>query len=203
MPILNLETVQEHPCQAVGDIMTMQGEPGAPWRERRLTLAWCEPSGAESPWARRHSILTLAASALGMDITIAHPLGFDARRSPCSMQARRLAGAGQLAARLRVVNDLREGATRDAEVLYARSWGSTKYWHDTERESMIKRSLQSWQIDDSILQHSANALFMNPLPVRRNVAVTDSVLDGPRSVVYDQAANRVPVQKALLLDYLG
>ena len=87
-------------------------------------------------------------------------------------------------------------------MLYARSWGSIKYWDDPERESMIKRSLQSWQIDDTIMGLTADAHFMHPLPVRRNVAVTDSVLDGPRSVIYDQAGNRVPVQKALLLELL-
>ena len=102
---------------------------------------------------------------------------------------------------LRVVNDLSEGA-RGAEVLYARSWGSRKYWEDPEREVMIKRSLHSWRIDKEVMAQTSNAFFMHPLPVRRNVVATDEVLDGPRSVIYDQAGNRLPVQKALLVHHL-
>ena len=67
---------------------------------------------------------------------------------------------------------------------------------------MVKRSLQAWRVDEAIMAATNNAIFMHSLPVRRNVVATDEVLDGPRSVIYDQAANRVPVQKALLLQLL-
>ena len=100
-----------------------------------------------------------------------------------------------------VVNDLAEGV-RGCDVLYARSWGAQKYWGDPEREAMVKRSLQSWRIDDEVMGWTDNAIFMHPLPVRRNVVATDTVLDGDRSVIYEQAENRVYVQKALLLQLL-
>ena len=90
----------------------------------------------------------------------------------------------------------------NADVLYARSWGSQKYWSDPEREVMVKRSLRSWRVDQEIMGMTNNAIFMHPLPVRRNVVATDNVLDGKRSVIYDQAENRVYVQKALLLQLL-
>ena len=102
---------------------------------------------------------------------------------------------------VRVVNDLVEGA-QGCDVLYARSWGSYKYWGDSERESIVKRSLTSWRIDESLMAQTDRAIFMHPLPVRRNVVATDTVLDGERSVIYDQAENRVYVQKALLLQLL-
>lgn len=196
VPVLNLESLQEHPCQAIADVHTIR-EHLNELAGRKLTLAWSnhpQPTGLGAS----HSILTLAAM-LGMEVTVAHPLGFDLDAE--AMQSA-TAFADKAGGNVRVVNDLDEGA-RGADVLYARSWGSIKYWDDPEREGMIKRSMQSWQIDEKLMGLTSDALFMHPLPVRRNVAVTDAVLDGPRSLVYDQAANRVHVQKALLRSFLA
>lgn len=193
IPVINLETVQQHPCQAIADVLTIRENLGADdLRGRTLTLAWSnhpKPKGLGAS----HSILTLAA-LMGMEVTVAHPLGFelDNEVMQTSTQLAQASGGS-----VRVVNDLHDGV-KDAEVLYARSWGAIKYWNDPEREAMVKRSLESWQIDAKVLEHTRNAVFMHPLPVRRNVAVADDVLDGSRSVVYDQAANRVPVGKAVL-----
>ena len=188
VPVINLESLQEHPCQAIADVYTMR-EHLAELAGRKLTLAWSnhpQPTGMGAG----HSILTLAAM-LGMEVTVAHPLGFELDDEAMQRASQFADSSG---GSVRVMNDLAEGA-RGADVLYARSWGSIKYWDDPERESMIKRSMQSWQIDESLMGQTSDALFMHPLPVRRNVAVTDAVLDGPRSVIYDQAANRVQVQK--------
>jgi ornithine carbamoyltransferase len=145
-----------------------------------------------------HSVLTLA-SMLGMDIRIANPLGFELDQTIVEEASRRADAAGGA---LRVSNDLIEAA-KGADVLYSRAWGSVKYWTDAEREAMVKRSLQSWRVDEELMSHTNNALFMHPLPVRRNLVATDGVLDGPRSVIYDQAENRVHAQKALLAHLLG
>ena len=68
---------------------------------------------------------------------------------------------------------------------------------------MVKRALQDWRVDEPLMESTNNALLMHPLPVRRNVAATDAVLDGARSRIYDQAANRAHVQKALLMQLLN
>jgi N-acetylornithine carbamoyltransferase len=133
-----------------------------------------------------------------MQVTLAHPLGFEVDDAVLQ-KCRRFAddsGGG-----IKVQNDM-ASACRGAEVLYARSWGSTKYWEDSEREAMVKRALQGWRVDAPLMATTANAFLMQPLPVRRNVVATDEVLDGPRSVIYDQAANRLHVQKALLMQLL-
>jgi ornithine carbamoyltransferase len=102
---------------------------------------------------------------------------------------------------LRVVNDLETGVT-DAEFVYACSWGPPRYYGDSEREALVKRSLGGWQITTELMRRSKDAWFMHPLPVRRNVGVADAVLDGERSIVYDQAENRLHSQKAILVDCL-
>lgn len=195
VPVINLETCFEHPCQAIADVLTMR-ENLVSLRGRRLVLAWCNHPEPK-PLGPTHSVLQLAAM-LGMHITLAHPLGFEVDEEVLK-RARSFAesGGGSVA----VNNDL-ASAARGAEVLYARSWASTRHWEDPEREAMMKRSLQGWRVDAQLMANTANALLMHPLPVRRNVVATDEVLDGPRSVIYEQAANRTHVQKALLMQLL-
>lgn len=195
VPVINLETCFEHPCQAVADMMTMR-ENLLNLKGRKLTLAWCNHPEPKS-LGTTHSVLTLAAM-MGMEVRLAHPLGFEVDEQVLG-RARTMATAS--GGNVEVVNDL-ELASKGADVVYARSWGSTKHWQDPEREAMLKRSLQSWRVDAALMATTANALLMHPLPVRRNVVATDEVLDGPRSVIYEQAANRVHVQKALLMHLL-
>ncbi len=196
VPVINLETALEHPCQAIADMLTMR-ERLVTLRGRKLTLAWSYDPEPKSIGVS-HSVL-LTAAAMGLNVTLAHPLGFEL--DPEVMEAaktRATDGGGSV----RVVNDLAEGA-RGAHVLYARSWRSIKYFGDPERESMVKRSLDKWRIDSELMRSTENALFMHPLPVRRNVVATDDVLDSPQSVIYDQAENRLHAGKALLVHLLG
>lgn len=196
VPVINLESTQHHPCQAFADMMTIQ-ERLVRTDSRKLTLAWCNHPEPKAMGVS-HSAATVAAM-MGMDVTIAHPLGFELDPDVMEQihaQAKKSGGS------VRIVNDLTEGA-QGCDVLYARSWGSHKYWNDPEREAMVKRSFASWRVDDRIMDETNNAIFMHPLPVRRNVIATDSVLDGERSVIYDQAENRVHVQKALLVQLLN
>ena len=195
VPVINLETVFEHPCQALADMLTMR-ENLVTMQGRKLTLMWCNHPEPKS-LGPTHSVLQLAA-LMGMEVTLSHPLGFEVDDE---VLQRSKAAADDAGGSLRVVNDIHEGA-RGAEVVYARSWGCTKYWDDSEREAIVKRSLQDWRVDSQLMQSTQDALLMHPLPVRRNVAATDEVLDGERSRIYDQAANRAHVQKALLMQLL-
>jgi N-acetylornithine carbamoyltransferase len=195
VPVINLETSFAHPCQALADVMTMR-ENLVSLRGRKLTLLWCNHPEPKS-LGPTHSVLQLAALS-GMQITLAHPLGFEVDDE---VFGRAKTVAQDSGGSLQVVNDM-HSAARGAEVLYARSWGSTKHWHDAEREAMVKRSLQGWRVDEQLMATTSNALLMHPLPVRRNVAATDAVLDGKQSLIYEQAANRAHVQKALLMQLL-
>jgi len=196
VPVINLESTIEHPCQAIADVMTMQ-ENLLQLRGRKLALAWTnnpEPKNL----GPCHSVLALAAM-LGMNITVTHPLGFELEHDIVG-DAERL--AAENGGSLSIANALEDGV-RGAEVVYCRSWGSTKYWEEPEREAMVKRSLGSWIVDRNTMELTENALFMHPLPVRRGVGASDDVIDGERSVIYDQAENRVHAQKALLAWLLG
>ncbi len=195
VPVINLETCFAHPCQALADMLTLR-ENLVSLKGRKLTLLWCNHPEPKS-LGPTHSVLHLAA-LMGMNVTLAHPLGFEVDQQVLD-ESKRM--AGDAGGSLQVVNDMRAAAD-GAEVVYARSWGCTKYWDDAEREAMVKRSLQDWKVDEALMATTKDALLMHPLPVRRNVAASDAVLDGRRSLIYEQAANRAHVQKALLMQLL-
>jgi N-acetylornithine carbamoyltransferase len=98
---------------------------------------------------------------------------------------------------VRVVHDMKE-ACRGAEVVYAKSWGSLRYYGRLEEEVQMRQQYKHWIVNEDVMSRTNNGYFMHCLPVRRNVVVADEVLDGPRSIVIDEAANRLHIQKTLL-----
>ena len=95
--------------------------------------------------------------------------------------------------------DNRAEALRGAHVLYAKEWGSTRYYGDANGDAALRAQLGDWTVDESWFTNAdTQCKFMHCLPVRRNVAVADHVLDGPRSVVLREAHNRMPAQMAVL-----
>lgn len=195
VPIINLQSPLEHPCQALADVFTMQ-ERCRSLRGRRLTLAWTQNPTSPGPGIP-HS-LVLLATRLGMDVTVAHPQGFELDHEILE-KAQQHAKDNQ--GELHISHDLDE-ACEGTEFLYARSWCSLSSYADPDREVLQKRSLDTWKITQQKLDRGNHAFLMQPLPVRRNLSVDDEVLDGPHSLAYDQAGNRLQVQKALLLHLL-
>jgi len=195
VPVINMESETQHPCQAIADVMTMR-EHAVRLEGRKLSIVWTnhpEPRSMSVP----NSLVTLAAK-MGMEVTLAHPLGYELDpdvMAAAQLEARAAGGA------VRVVNDLGDGM-EGADFVYAKSWGSLKYYGDPEREALVKRSLGDWLVTGELMQRTSKARFMHPLPVRRNVGVTDEVLDGENSIVYEQAGNRLHSQKAILVNLL-
>jgi N-acetylornithine carbamoyltransferase len=102
-----------------------------------------------------------------------------------------------------VVHDL-DSAVAGAAAVYAKSWGSLAHFGDPQGEAAFRAPLRGWRIDEARMRatRGGKGVFMHCLPVRRNVVVTDGVLDGPWSVVTQQAENRLHAQRALLLELL-
>ncbi|MDP6423458.1 MAG: N-acetylornithine carbamoyltransferase [Planctomycetota bacterium] len=195
VPVVNLQSHMHHPCQALADIFTMRQECGD-LAGKTLTLAWTqnpEPQSLGAP----HSLALLAAR-MGMNVKVTHPQGFELDGE--IMDSAR-AHADETGGSIQVMHDLEEGA-RGTDFVYARSWRSLGAYADPDRELLLKRSLDHWKITSDILALGNNAWFLHPLPVRRNLSVTDDVLDGERSLIYDQAENRLHTQKALLVSLM-
>ncbi|CAN5437042.1 N-acetylornithine carbamoyltransferase [soil metagenome] len=190
-PVINLESAMHHPCQSMADMMTIRERFGKQKKKVLLSWAW-HPKPL--PMAVPNSF-ALASAQFGHDLRIAHPKGYeldDELLTEIENQAKENGGS------LEIVNRVDE-AFRDTEVVYAKSWGSFRHYGNANqdvREREVYR--RKWIVDDAKMQRTNNAIFMHCLPVRRNVIVTDSVIDSANSVVIDEAENRLHVQKAIL-----
>jgi N-acetylornithine carbamoyltransferase len=191
IPVFNMESAVYHPCQAMADLLTIK-ELVQSFKGRKITITWASHP-RPLPTAVPNSIL-LAATLVGMDVTLAHPPGFELKDGIVAMAkdfSRRAGG------NLRVVHD-RETAARDAEIVYAKAWGGLGRYEDPQQEAELRLKNASWIVDNTFMDWTRRAYFMHCLPVRRNVVVTDEVIDSKQSVIFREAENRLHAQKAIL-----
>jgi N-acetylornithine carbamoyltransferase len=129
-----------------------------------------------------------------MDVRVAHPPGFELDRGVLA-EARTIAeeSGGQLATGLELAE-----AVKDTHVVYGRSWNSLEDYGNATLAASRRSRTSGWTIDEKLMGLADGAHLMHAMPVRRNLEVSDAVLDGERSLVYAQAANRLHSQKALL-----
>ena len=197
VPFINLESAASHPCQALGDWKTLE-DFGVPRAGGKFVLSWAyHPKPL--PYAVPASALAMAARR-GMHVTVLRPDGF---ALPGEIMTRARALAGRSGGTVEETSD-RGAAMEGAHVLYAKSWTAPSHYGRPEEEAKLRAPLREWRVAESWFASARpDARFMHCLPVRRNVKVTDEVLDGPRSVVVREAANRLHAQKALLVEMLG
>lgn len=189
VPVINLESAMHHPCQALADMLTIRERFGGEKKRILLTWAW-HPKAL--PMAVPNSF-ALAAAQCGHELTIAHPAGYDLDPDLMRDVDERSAAAG---GSVRITNDPLEGFD-EADVVYAKSWAPPSFYGQSEQNH--DASLRhEWIVDAKKMSRTNDGAFMHCLPVRRNVIVTDEVLDSPNSVVIDEAENRLHVQKAVL-----
>jgi len=188
VPVINALSDREHPCQALADLLTVcekKGELGG------LTLAYI---GDGNNVARS---LMLAASLAGMNFRIATPAGYAIEDEVVNLAQSNAVGTG---AQIFCTEDPRQAVT-DADVIYTDVWTSM----GQEKEAKSRRkAFANYQVDAGLLSLARdNALFMHPLPAHHGEEVAEGIIDSPASVVFDQAENRLHLQKALLAAMLG
>lgn len=195
VPVLNMESSLWHPMQALADLLTLRENLGElPGKE--LAITWVhspEPASASVV----HSLLHAALRA-GMRVRLAHPAGYDLDGGVVQ-QAERI--AEKSGGTLETTSSVEEGV-RGARVVYARSWQSLESYGNPTLAASHRARAGDWMLTESLLEASADAKVMHAMPVRRNVEITDDVLDGPRSLLVEQAGNRLPAQEALLVHLL-
>jgi N-acetylornithine carbamoyltransferase len=197
-PVINLESTRRHPCQGLADAMTLREKLGET-RGRKFVLSWAWHPKA-LPTAVPASA-ALAAAQLGMDIVVARPEGFDLDPDDMATIERVAASAGGTVA---VSTDM-DDALKGAEAVYVKAWGSLEQFGRPEAEAALRQPHRNWRLTAERLRATkgGRGIAMHCLPVRRNVEIDDAVLDGPNSVVVDQAENRLHAQRALLLELIG
>ncbi|HEX8288443.1 MAG TPA: N-acetylornithine carbamoyltransferase [Pyrinomonadaceae bacterium] len=192
-PLINLESAMHHPCQALADMLTIREKFGKQKKKVLLTWAW-HPKPL--PMAVPNSF-ALAAAQMGHDLRIAHPKGYELEAellAEIETQAKENGGS------VEYTNEIAE-AFEDVEVVYAKSWGSSQFYGNAKQEIREREDYRrDWIVDEKKMRQTNEAIFMHCLPVRRNVIVTDGVIDSANSVVIDEAENRLHVQKAILTE---
>ena len=201
VPFMSLESAVWHPLQGLADSATWLSHLGQggeqPLRGRKITLTWA-PHPKALGTAVGHQV-ALSAALLGMDLTIAHPEGFDLDPLVVQRASDMAVSAG---GSLQVSHD-QDDALQGAEVVVAKSWGGTSFYGNRDAETALRAQLGSWMLDADKMALTADAGFMHCLPVRRNVVVADEVIDGPNSWVQETAALRMWTAIAALEKMLG
>jgi N-acetylornithine carbamoyltransferase len=195
VPVINLESAMHHPCQSLADMMTIREKMGAGRKRVVLTWAW-HPKAL--PMAVPNSF-ALAAAQMGHELIIAHPQGYELDEELIDItRVRATANGGSV----EITNDI-DAAFAGAEVIYAKSWGAKQFYGDTDRDLAERAQFRDkWIVDENKMSRTNQGKFMHCLPVRRNVIVTDGVIDSQASVVIDQAENRLHAQKAVMAELL-
>lgn len=195
VPVLNMESSLWHPMQALADLLTMRQRLGS-LAGQELAITWVhspEPASA----AVVHSLLH-AASRFGMRVRIAHPPGFDLDTGVVR-EAEEVAAASGGGIEF---SSSMEEAVRGAGIVYARSWQSLESYGNPTLAASHRSRATDWRITSELLQLGNDVGLMHAMPVRRNVEVTDEVLESDASLLVKQAGNRLPAQMALLMHML-
>ena len=188
VPVINALSDSEHPCQALADLLTIYEKKG---ELDGLTLAFVGDSNNVA-----HSLL-LAASLTGMNFRMAVPAAYAVEEKTLNLaKSQASSNGGQIS----VTEDPREAVT-GADIVYTDVWASMGQESDAEAR---RQAFAGYQVNGELFSLAKeDAIFMHDLPAHRGEEVTDEVIDGPRSVVFDQAENRLHMQKALLAGILG
>jgi len=193
VPVLNMQCDLYHHHQALADLLTIKEKFGDP-RGRTITVSWAYAASYQKPISVPQD-LVLLATRFGMNVRLVHPPEFrlmDEVVAQATENARHSHGSLELM-------DEFDAGVRDSDVVYAKSWGPLLVAKDDADGAAISARYTDWITDERRMELAGpDSIYMHPLPADRNIEVSDAVIDGPHSVVYDEAENRLHVQKAVM-----
>ncbi len=197
VPVLNMQCDIYHPFQCLADLMTIIEKKGRNLHGRKMVVSWAYAASYLKPISVPQSLI-LQMPRFGLDLVLAHPPEF--KLMP-EIIAQAKEQANKYKTGFEEISDPNgmEDAFKGADIIYAKSWGPLKTTRDADEGKRIQDLYRHWITDQEKMSLAKNdAIYMHPLPADRNIEVTDAVIDGPNSVVYDEAENRLHVQKAVM-----
>ncbi|MBA7555330.1 Ornithine carbamoyltransferase, catabolic [subsurface metagenome] len=194
IPVINMQCETYHPTQALADLLTIKEKFNDDLRGKKFVISWTYAPNYIRPLSMPQSLILLM-SRFGMDVTLAHPKEFNLRPDILKQAE---ANAGEAGVNFDVVDSMEE-SFRDAHVIYAKSWGPIMHTEDEKAGLKLIDKYPRWVVDQAKMKlASPEAIYMHCMPADRDIEVTSEVLDGPQSVIYDEAENRLHVHKALM-----
>ena len=193
-PVLNMQCDIYHPFQILADLMTIQEKFGRDLRGLTINVSWAYAASYQKPISVPQS-LVLLMTRFGMNVRLTRPPEY--KLMPGIIEQAR-ENTGRHGGSFEILDDFEAGFA-GADVLYPKSWGSWLTTEDDEESARIGARYRGWIADERRMALANDrAIYMHCLPADRNIEVTDGVIDGPQSVVYDQAENRLHTQKAAM-----
>jgi ornithine carbamoyltransferase len=198
-PIFSMQDDVDHPCQAMADLMTLMELFGRDLRGRKFVLSWTYAPKYVRPLSVPQSLVWLMPR-FGMDVTLAYPEGYHLMPNVMEAAYKNAEIAGVT---LTETHDM-EAAFENADFLYPKSWGPIMVTEDEAEVEAMAAKNQSWRVTQAKMNLARkHAVYMHCMPVDRGHEVDDEVIDGPQSVIYKQAENRLHIQKALMALTMG
>ncbi|MCB0316226.1 MAG: ornithine carbamoyltransferase, partial [Calditrichaeota bacterium] len=193
-PVINMQCDVDHPCQTLADLMTIREIFGKNLRGRKIAVSWAYAPSYAKPMSVPQGLIMLM-TRFGLDVTLAHPPEYTLMES--TLQAAR-ENARKAGVKFEIVDNM-DAAFEGADIVYPKSWGIESLFHKPEEALEISKQYKSWICDERRMKLAKKeAVYMHCLPADRNNEVTDAVIDGPQSVVYQEAENRLHTCKAIM-----
>ncbi len=195
VPVLNMQCDIDHPFQTLADLMTIREEFGKNLRGLKIAVSWAYAPSYAKPMSVPQGLITLMTRC-GMDVTLAHPPEYSLMKGPLKYAEETARKHGT---KFEIVDSMDE-AFRDADIVYPKSWGIESLFHNPQEALEIAKKYRHWRCDSEKMKLTHNnAIYMHCLPADRGYEVTDDVIDGPRSRVFPEAANRLHTCKAVMV----
>jgi ornithine carbamoyltransferase len=202
IPVINMEDDIYHPCQALADVMTMQEKLSNNLQGKKFVMSWAYSGSVAKPLAVPQSAI-LSAAMMGMDVTLAHPEGLDL--DPRILQATKDL-AKKNGGAFKITHDNMDESFKDAVVVYPKAWTAQatdgRAWDEAKAKEIFEAN-KDWICTQDKMDLTNDAIYMHCLPADRDMEVTDEVIDGPNSVIIEEAANRLHAQKGMMALIMG
>jgi N-acetylornithine carbamoyltransferase len=199
IPVINMEDDKYHPCQALADVLTAKEKFGG-FKGVKFVMSWAYSPSVKKPRAVPQSAI-IAATMMGMDVVLAHPKGMELDEevlTACRGYAEKTGGSFEIS------NEFKD-SMRGAHVVYPKAWTAVPMFKPPVGEDSPEKAMEifnahkDWICDQSVMDLAhKEAIYLHCLPADRGFEVTDDVMDGPQSAIFDEAENRLHVQKAVM-----
>lgn len=195
VPVISMQCDVDHPCQTLADLMTIRERFGKNLRGRKLAVTWAYAPSYAKPLSVPQGLMMLMPR-FGMDVIVAHPPEYFLMPETLEAARRNARAAGT---KFEIVDSMEE-AFREADVVLPKSWGCLETMGTNPEESLrIAKRYRQWICNAERMKLARpTAVYMHPLPADRGNEVTDEVIDGPQSAVFDEAENRLHTCKAIM-----
>jgi N-acetylornithine carbamoyltransferase len=199
IPVISMQDDVDHPCQAMADLMTIREKFGNDLRGRKFVISWTYAPKYVRPLSVPQALVMLM-TRFGMDVTLAHPKGFELMPKCLDSAKQHAADNGT---KFEVIDSM-DDSFKDADIIYAKSWGPIMHTEEPKEVQAMCDQHKDWITDERRMELAKkNSIYMHCMPIDRGYEATDAVVDGPHSVIYDEAENRLHVQKALMALTMG